>query len=345
MSNYSYSRLDLYGNCPQAYKFRYLDKRQEIPSEALERGKEVHEVIAAYIRHCLETGCKTDVEFLRSYPGGTDEVREILGTYADTHIIEPGKYAIEEMWKLPIAGHTWWGVIDALKDEGKTIRISDAKTNYQISPQAEIDKNAQLRYYAWMAAQKHPQAETFVCSIDFVRHGVIREVTYELDDISAIEDRIIANIDRIEGDSEYKATPGAGCGWCSWSRDCPAVTDRGPEVLLSAQDAEELAGEKVALEARKKAIDTLLKPWCTKEGAVEVNGMAVGWHKTESVGYPDADKLSSTLSEGGYDALGYLRPDTKGLKAAAGKDEKLAALLDPIKTDKSYTRFEARKVR
>jgi len=344
MSNHSYSRDNLYNQCPRAFECRYTKKLLEAVSEALERGTAVHEAIAAYTRHCLDKGLKTDVQFLLDYQG-TDEVREILETYADTHILEPGNYVIEEMWNIALGGHTWWGVIDQLKDEGECLIITDLKTDHVIRSQAEIDKDFQLRCYAWMAAQKYPDAKVFICRIDFVRYGVIREVTYLLEDIPAIEKDILAGIERIEADQEYKPTPGSYCGWCSWTADCPALTNGGLEVLTGPEDALALAGERIALDARRKAIDTLLKPWCTQEGAIEVNGMETGYFRSESVKYPDLLDLQVVLADSGRELNHFVRADTTAIKKAARADQNLAGALADIAVDNSKTTFKARKVK
>lgn len=344
MASYSYSRLNLYRQCPRYFHCRYIEKRPEAPSDALERGTAVHEAIAAYTRHCLDAGLQTDVQFLRDYQG-TDEVREILETYADTHLIEPGNYEIEQMWEIPLNGHIWWGVIDQLKDEQCRALITDAKTDHVIRSQAEIDKDFQLRCYAWMAADKYPDAEEFICSIDFVRHGAIRSTTYTTEDIPVIEKEILDAIDAIEADQEYKPTPGSYCAWCSWTADCPAIKEGGLEVLTSSEDALALASERIALDARRQAIDALLKPWCTQEGAIEVNGMETGYFKSESVKYPDIMALQVALEGRGRELHEFVKADARALKKAAKDDGDLADILAEIAVDASKTTFKARKVK
>ena len=341
MSNYSYSRLDLYDGCPRAYKLRYIDKRPELPSEALERGTVVHEAVAAYARHCLKAGVQTDLDFIRSFPG-TDEVREILETFASTHLFEPGDYVIEKMWEIPLGAHTWWGVIDLLKDEGPTVRITDVKTDHRIRSQSEIDHDRQLKDYAWMASRKYPEAQEFLCSIDFARHGVTRSVTYNREDMQAIEDQIILGMELIEQDSEFRARPGTRCSWCSWTADCPSIASGDLEVITSPCDAEVMAEELVALKARVKVVEDQLKPWCTREGSIDVNGMAVGYQTVHSAGYR-VEALMELLERHGYEPLNYLRPDAAAIKKIPKKDKELADDLASIAEDKSSSRFDVRK--
>ncbi len=341
MKHYSYSRLDLYDGCPLAFKRRYVDKRQEMPSEALEDGSETHDWIASYNKYLLAKDLRTDLDWIRG-ANASPEVKEILDTYAETHLLEPGHYVIEEMWKIPLEGFLWWGVIDLLKDEQTRVLITDFKTDHKVRSQAEIDKDRQLRFYAWMAAQKYPHAEEFICSIDFVRHGVTRSTTYIREDVPAIEREILDAIKRIEADEDFRARPGTRCAWCSWTADCPAIAAGDLEVITSAEDAERTASQLVALKARVKALEEMLKPWCTREGVIQVNGMVVGYRTSHSSSYPTAE-FAEILVAHGYEPQGALRPDSYAVKKLVKADEDLAAALEEIATDSSKSTFTAWK--
>lgn len=341
MNHYSYSRLDLYENCPLAYKFRYKDKRQEAPSEALETGSEVHEWIASYIKHLIAKDLRTDLDWIRGV-NAAPEVKEILDVYAETHLLEPGNYAIEEMWKISLAGNLWWGVVDLLKDEQSRVLIIDAKSDHKVRSKSEIDKDRQLRFYAWMAAKKYPHAEEFECSIDFIRHGVTRSTTYRREDVPGVEKEILDAIERIEADTEYKARPGTRCAWCSWTADCPAIADEDLEVIMSAVDAEHTASQLVALKARVKSLEDMLKPWCTREGPISVNDMVIGYSTTHSASY-ETIAIMAVLEDRGYDPFAYLRPDATAVKKLAKADKDLAADLELIATDNGKSTFGVRK--
>ena len=342
MDHYSYSQLDTYDGCPLRFKRKYIEKREEPASEALERGIAVHEVIAEYVKHCLAEGVQTDLDFLRSIQG-TDEVMEILETYASTHMIEPGDYEIEEMWKVPLGPFTFWGKVDLFQDCGELVAITDAKTDWQLRSQTDIDRDLQLRTYAWMASVKYPQATEFHCAIDFVRHGVLRETTYTLADIPAIEKTIIAKVEEIEADKKFQARPGPSCSYCAFTADCRAVTAANIETVSDLEEAEMAAAQLLAIKARAKALEELLKPWCSENGAVETNGMETGFFKSESYEYPDVLALWQLLENSDHDPYKVLKADTAALKKLAKSDPELAAALEDLAIDKSRTVFKARK--
>jgi CRISPR/Cas system-associated exonuclease Cas4 (RecB family) len=344
MDHYSYTKIDTYAGCPLRFRRKYIEKRPEPPFEALERGIQVHEVLAEYVKHCLSEGVQTDLDFLRSVQG-TDEVREILETYANTHIIEPGEYVIEEMWKLSMDPHPWtfWGKIDQLRYfADDVVEIVDNKTDHQIRSEADVKKDEQMRTYAWMASLKYPTADEFHCMIDFVRYGVTREVVYGRSDIPAIEESIIAKIEVMEADSEYKATPGPACGYCSYTADCNAVTSGAIEVVQTSEEALDAAGQLLAAKARVKSLEALLRPYCSTNGNVVANGMEVGWIPSDGYDYPDVRAVQQVLVDADLDPADYFRPDKTALKKLMRAD-KYACLLDTVCTPETSTSFKTRR--
>lgn len=315
---YSYSRVSMYKRCPQQFKRKYIDGLPEVKSEALINGSAMHEAIEAYNLHLLKEGLKTDMDFLRNCPA-TPEVAELLDHFAETHMLEAGKYFIEEFWDFPLDGSKWTAKIDLCKDEGDQVIIRDYKSDHALRSQADVEKDFQLKTYAKAASCRFPDADEITCIIDFVRFGVTRQVTYTPEDMSKIEREMIALVNQIEGDTDYDATPGAGCAWCSYSEGCPALK-AGVDAITTPHDAKRLAGEKIALEARKSAIDKLLKEYCTQEGSVEVNGMDVGWQRSETTKYPDAVAVSVELEKAGFNGSDVLRIDATAMKRLLKQD-------------------------
>lgn len=343
MKHYSYSKISTYQGCPRKFKLQYIDKLPEVPSDALEIGSEVHEWIKNYTQHCQDAGLQTDLEFLRSV-NARPEVMELLERFADTHMFAPGNYTFEEMWKMDFEGYTWWAVVDLLEDRGETVIITDYKTDRAIRSQADIESDLQLKIYAERASEKVPEAQEFICRIDFVRFGVIREVTYMREDIPKIKREMLSAVERIESDEEFKARPGAMCAWCSWTADCPAIKADGVEVITCPEDAEKLAAQKIAIEARKKQIDALLKEYCTVEGNIEVNGMSVGWQISETDKYPNTESIARIIEANGRDPYPFLRVDAVAIKKLLKQDGMRDELDDYIETSKSTT-FKAVKAK
>jgi len=342
---YSHSHLKLYAGCPFAEDEKYRKEIPEQSSEDARRGSRLHKVLYDYGVHCLEQGVPTDLDYLRGHQG-TDEEREILETFADTHMFDlaAGNH-FEVPLEVEVGGYGFKAVIDHLEMHALTIVIRDYKTFYKILPQTEVDKDRQLRRYAVVVSKAYPGITTFVCQMDFVRYGVVREVIYTIEYIPTLEAELIADIEQVENATEFPATPGAYCDWCSYTNMCPAMEAGNVDVIQTLEEAEAAAANLIALDARRAAQKKPLEEWCSKQGLVTVNGKATGYYPEERYEYPDKDQLAELLYGRGVDPDLYFKPDTTKIKAAAKKDPELADALKVIAIDKSQTKFASRKVK
>lgn len=325
----SYTRANTYKECPRKYKCRYIEEREEVKSDALINGSDMHEAIEAYTLHLLKEGLKTDMDYLANLPVSS-EVAELIERFAETHILEPGKYSVEEFWDFPLNGDTWTAKIDRCKDEGDLVIIRDYKSDHNLRSQGDVDKDLQLKIYAAAASHKFPEAKEFACQIDFVRFGVVRETGYFREDIPKIEREMIALTKRIAADKDYKPTPGSACEWCSYKADCEGLEKPGITAIKGPEDVVELVEWLIAAEARIKEIKSLLKPHCTKEGNVIVNGIDYGWHTSSSTSYPAVREVVEVLLANNIDPYDVLRiggdPMKKVLKKKPELEDKLVLL-------------------
>jgi CRISPR/Cas system-associated exonuclease Cas4 (RecB family) len=343
MRHFSFTKTDIHGGCPLFYKFKYVDKLPEEESEALLNGSAVHEVLADYVNHCLEECVKTDQAWMAGR-GINEEVQAILDKFADSHLVEPGEYILEEMWKLPIAGRLWWGVVDCLRLEEKRAHVTDYKSDRIVRSKTDVDKDPQMRDYAVMVMTKYPEIDEVECTIDFVRHGVTRSVTYTRDDLPALEAMMVKAMEAIEADTEFKATPGNRCAWCSWTDRCPAVfAGGGVEVITDESGALKAAEELVALKARVSKLESMLKPYTSQAGNLLVNGMSIGWSTSESMTYPDVRAFVQLLEGRGYEPCEYLRVATTEIKKLMKRDTEIEADLILIGKDASKSSFGTKK--
>jgi hypothetical protein len=319
----------------------YVEKRPQASTPEARRGSEVHDCVAEYVKHLVANGLQTDLDFIRSL-GISAEAREILETFATSHMFPEGTYLVEKKHEIPLSDSIIFsGVIDLAESRDLDVVITDYKTFWRTLSQVEVENNLQMKGYALLTSSLFPEADRFLCEMDFVRLGVTRSVTYNREDLTEIVSELLRRIEQIENDETLEARPGGSCDWCAGKRDCPALTT-GIEAISSREDAEALADELIVLKARDKEIQALLKPYTTREGPIARNGMLVGYHTSHSASYKTLD-LMAVLEERGYDPFAYLRPDTTGVKKIAGKDEALAADLAEISIDNSSSKFGIRK--
>lgn len=358
----SHSRLALYDRCPAAYDLRYHQNVPEEPSDPLMEGSITHRAIADYNRHLIHHRLETDLTAVagitrlawqtekHSLPAAKlPEIERTMETFARSHALDYGSVVGVEEWfrGLTVAGVDFRGIRDLLQITGATAIVRDYKTDWQVRSQADVEGDFQLAVYAWATAKEYPQLDKIVAVLDFVRHRVERQVEFDRADTAAVEERLAAMIARVRADKKFAPTPGAQCSWCSYTNRCPAVaalSGQGKPVIVTAEDAVRVAGELALLERQVAERKQALQGYCNLAGPVTAGGLAWGFWKTDSRAIEDLAAFRRVLAKHGLDPDLYLRVDAAATKKL-WRDDKLAAALEAISVDRSYTRFDSRKVK
>jgi putative RecB family exonuclease len=364
MRDYSYSRLNLFENCPAAFCKKYVEKVPEAPSEALATGNLVHKIIAAYSRHCLSQGLESDItampgivrQCFYDQPCGlaSDRYPEVLALaqqWADTHTVPLATLVgIEEWMEAWLANRKYLfrGIIDRLEIDGTTAIITDWKTDWQLRSQAEVERDFQLAVYAWLVSREYPQVDRFVVKLDFVRYNVVRQAELDMGRVAQVEGQILGLIGQVEQaikSGKFPPKPGHYCAWCGYSQQCPAAKNIPDDVrpITSAEDARRVAEELAVLERQIAVRKEALKAWCNQNGPVKVNGLVWGFHLVESRTIEDVSEFVRLMNEAGVDPRPYLTVNGTKAKKIYGNPE-LVERLQPIIKDRSYTRFDSKKV-
>lgn len=367
---WSYSRLQLYENCPAAFRLKYIDWVPEQRSEELAFGSLAHRIFAEYTRQCAARKLETDVSAMDGiverlfYADPRDavpserfgEMVELARSFAAGHKADLATLAGVEEWiesELDAGYHKSHGqyllrgIIDRLDFDhvNEVAIITDYKTDWQVRSQAEVERDFQLAVYAWLVSREYPGLfREYRVRLDFVRWGVVREAVLRPGDLARVERQILRQIMRVEADREFAPRPGHFCAWCGYAFRCPAVKSLPEEVraIQSAKEARRVAAELVVLERQVAMRKEALKAWCRVAGPVEANGITWGFFKSDSAGIVDVDSFVRIMNELGLDPRPYLAVSAMPLKGLLA-DEKAAEALAPLVVDKSRTEFRSKK--
>lgn len=291
-ASYSFSRLDLFGRCPLAYKKIYLDKIPRGTSDALITGSTVHEVVAAYLEHLIQNSLDTDWEWAgkQGWTGVPDDVPEIWERFYNNFILPPGmdapevekRLAFTKNW-LPtefFADDAYFrAVVDLTYRQGGLAVITDWKSNRAVP--ATVEKDLQLRIYGWAVRQTlYPDAEEILLRLHFLRYGAEREIMLDPGDLDTVPAELEAKIAIIEGTKHFDPTPGSFCGWCGMTAHCPVMAQAlvPVEVLAPAtrEQAEKAATLLLTLQNLEKELGARLKQWVRDQGAIQVGDLVYG---------------------------------------------------------------------
>jgi len=245
---YSPSKLDTYENCPQKYKFAYIDglKVEEEGIEAFlgTRFHEAMEKLYAERRFRLMS-----LEELQAYyedrwhknfhekviivgEGRTAEEYFQLGLkfiedyYRHYYPFDQNKIlGLEQKIEVDLDGtgrYLLLGFIDRidLTAEG-VIEIHDYKTSSNLPAQEEIDSDRQLALYQLGLQQKWPWAEKVELVWHYVAFDLELRSTRKPAQLEALRRETIDLINLIEADQEFLPRESHLCRWCGFFNVCP----------------------------------------------------------------------------------------------------------------------------
>lgn len=255
--NLSYSSMTLFHQCPKRWKFKYVDKQEDVGSYATVLGKFVHQVLEFFYKEpedkrTLERAKEIAREqwhlFLEHPKEGTD-LLVLVGTSEDDHRLFRQKawamirglwdlenpesvkvVALEQPFNLaPVDGVRMRGYIDRIEEVNGKLNIVDYKTGNAPRKQYQKEKKDQLILYGLAVANdffETPSKGRLLYLGSEIISTPITEARLE-----QMEKEISAtavNIRAAKATGQFEAKPGPLCGWCGYWLECPKGTE---EVL------------------------------------------------------------------------------------------------------------------
>jgi CRISPR/Cas system-associated exonuclease Cas4 (RecB family) len=366
---HSHSRLNVFTQCPLAYKLQYIDKVSPESSDALEIGAAAHEFFEMWVKdkEVRDAGLATDslenaVQVMAAFAfqkeprdqSNFKDYLEICRTFAKAYKPDPA-YPVVIAERQVAIGRDWkecgWfdpGVmfrakIDRIEQpaaatyaEVKKIRITDYKTGFAGS----LD-SFQLDVYALIASILYPALEQVEVEFYYVKSGFKQVKLLNVDDMGITKVQLEALMERIESEAKWKAKPGQKCLNCSVAAHC---TQKASDLkaIDSLEVAKSFAEEIAFLDAQKKAKTKALKTFCQQSGAVEAGGLKYDHYPTESLVIEMAPFLSACISFN-VDPGEILNPDSKKLKKAMKQTPGFAEAIAPYTGVDVSMRFMGKK--
>ncbi len=265
----SHSSISLYQECPQKWKFKYIDKIPEAPKWFFSFGQSVHkaleffygvrmlpaptldELLAHYKRHWKKEGYKDARQEAEYFADG----ERILRGFYDKHIptFRPPLFA-EYPFKLDVDGVPVAGFIDRIdKLDNGNLAVVDYKTGKAFDLK-RVEKDAQLTMYQ-MACETLLGLK--VESLTFYHLPSLTPLTVAPHDqglVKELRERIV----RVNGDiqsGKFEPEPEERkCQWCDYRPRCPVFRHLYAEEAPAAQAELPIDGPSLALEPGDDAL-------------------------------------------------------------------------------------------
>lgn len=270
----SHSSISLYNECPQKYKFKYVDKIPEKPRHFFSFGQSVHTALEFFygvktpaapsledvLKHYRENWVSAGYKDERQETEYFEQGRGILARFHDKHAKDfKLPFFVEYAFTFEVDGVPVTGRIDRVDklDDGR-LHVLDYKTGKQLQT-GRIDTDSQLTMYQ-LACEKQLGAEvaelTFYHLPTLKEHKAFRRPAPLVEELKA---RIVGTAESILKERFEPAPEESKCRWCDYKPICPIFKEVGVGPAgfggptATSMDAELAALVDRAGEARAKA--------------------------------------------------------------------------------------------
>ena len=216
---WSYSRWSTYQQCPFKAKLKFIDKKKEPGSKAMDRGSDIHSLAEGYVKGTVKALPK-ELALFKS------EFQKLRKLKAEAEL----SITFRADW-TPTTWDDWDGAwvrikIDALTppNKFKSITIIDHKTGKPRDGYME-----QLELYALAGFLTYPQAEEARANLWYLDHGTIvgadadhnphGEGVYERKELPKLIKIWERRVTPMLNDTRFAPRPGPYCVWCHFSKN------------------------------------------------------------------------------------------------------------------------------
>jgi putative RecB family exonuclease len=250
MTIYSHSRLSCYEQCPQKFKYQYIDKIETEEEESIEAflGTRVHEALEKLYRDLQHQKEDTLDELLAFVQNEWDEnwndhiilmneeytpeqylkmaQKYLTDYYRRYHPFTQGKtVALEEVIRITLDAEGEYklqGYIDRLTEtKDGYYEIHDYKTNSRLPLADYIRTDRQLALYMIGVKNQYPDVKDVRLIWHFLKFDKEIDSTRTEEELTRLKQDTIRLIEQIEDEERFEARPGFLCAWCEFKAWCP----------------------------------------------------------------------------------------------------------------------------
>jgi len=217
ITSWSFSRYNVYSQCPAKAKYKFIDKLKEPDSPQMQRGTDIHKLAENYAKGSL-----------RALPKELSLFKEEFKALKAQKV----KF-IEEDWVFrndwtETAWNDWNGAwlrvkLDAayINTEHNALVVIDHKTG-KYSDYKTPEYEEQLQLYGLAGLKKHPTVDVVSPRLWYLDHGIIHpqeeEIEYFRKDEKYLDKLWGTKIKAMMNDTTYKPKPGNACTFCHFKK-------------------------------------------------------------------------------------------------------------------------------
>lgn len=201
--SWSLSSLGTYEQCGLKYKFRYIDKIPDKPSEAAARGIDNHALIEGFL--------KGDIAML---PNVLSFYQPFLSGLKLYPIFPEHRIGLARDWSPTGWKEAWYrAVLDLKLVDGTGVVVYDWKTGKPYD-----DHYEQKEIYSIAVLQEHPEVSRVRAVHVYLDLNKHTERTYDRSDLVPRRQQWENRVAKMETDANYIPNPSWKCRYCSFSK-------------------------------------------------------------------------------------------------------------------------------
>ena len=327
MTVYSHSRLSCFEQCPQKFKYQYIDKLETEQVETVEAflGVRVHESLEKLytdLQHQRMLTLEELLEYLRSEwranwsediiivktEYNEENYRRMAEKYLSDYYRRYAPFtrdktiALEDLITIDLDGtgeYRLQGYIDRLAEAGEgSYEIHDYKTNSRLPLQAYLQKDRQLALYMIGVKHHYPDAKRVRLIWHFLAFDKEMDSTRTDAELQALKDQTKSLIDTIEAEEKYPASPSFLCDWCEFKTVCGQWSHlykiKEDPVAYQTDSGVQLVNKYAEVRAKLKQANAALE---AEAARLEEAILAYALKEKIDVVYGSANKVRVTTSE------------------------------------------------
>ncbi len=216
---YSFSKLTTFEDCPQRFKFQYIDKiKRDDRNEALVKGSNVHNILEKFGTYKLDNTAEENIvrnfvkseiakKYLPSLVGIEKSIRETSIGLDEN--FEPCSYYSKRA--------VFRGKVDFICKIDNVLNICDYKTG-KYKDEVYQDYR-QLLLYSLFFFKKYPNVDTIRISYIYVEHNLENSMMLERKYLDKYLETLSNMINNVETATEYNRKT-KFCNWCPYKDLC-----------------------------------------------------------------------------------------------------------------------------
>ena len=263
ISQYSYSKINLFNSCPLKYKYLYIDKNYK-NDESIEAflGKMIHAT--------LEWVYKKKIKDKRAYYSLDSIIYFFKEQWSDSwhqkirrfkyikqkkadyftrginflvkyyHHFGPDfnqkVFKVEEKIEFELDGRKIKAIIDRIDRESDLeMHIIDYKTGKNMLSEKKLKKDMQMSIYSLALRSQFKEIDNMKLSHYYISTNKFVSIDSSDLDIDSFSNGLIENIETIEDsekENQFIANESTLCSWCYYWKECPRKTGKHPSEYL-----------------------------------------------------------------------------------------------------------------